>query len=592
MIAPTKHTSPGSRQRLFFFFAALLLVSATACDGGCSKSGSKTVPDSSSARVKNMAEHLPGSTQVSFIVGDIEGMRTSLKKTRDTLGSDMPMSDLIEQQAKNELGIDIFDAKSWEKSGIAPKGGLSVSVVGTHPVMLTYINDTQKFEKSFTDQLKKSMSIEGMPKSVTVNDTKVKVVGSDDQTVAWAYNGKLVAVVFPEADDIKEYGSSEEVKSVKDLAAKLVSMDAKTSLSTQKGFKSFQDALANDQTMAAYISAKTVFNQGDIKSLAQGDASSKATLDWAQKNIDAFGIGVNINDNAIAVRGWASMPESSIEKAKAILSSPGDFPNDHFATSNTLAGLRLSFDMQKAWSFYTENILTKEQREQLNTRTSKMAEQTGFDVQKDLLANLTGNASVLLYGVDPNAVKAAGGNLLMAVRGAPMNTLAILVPIQFKDKASLNKVVNALVEKAGTMVERTKLDGGVEVLNVKAMGPTASRFFLKDSLLVYATKPLTDEAVVKYINGERDEKTLGDGSKLNLGKAFASDDDFNGLYLNFVRAYDHLSAQLGPAAPMVQKLEEASLTSKVGDKGAYVDLSIDLNPDAPKADKPAAKPSK
>src|SRR5690554_6015700 len=109
MLNLTNRSLIGSKQRIFFVFAALLLVSATACDGGCGGSGtsSKTVPKTATARVTNMASHLPASTQVSFVVGDLEGMRNSLKTTRDTIGNAVPMTGLVEQQAKGELGIDI-----------------------------------------------------------------------------------------------------------------------------------------------------------------------------------------------------------------------------------------------------------------------------------------------------------------------------------------------------------------------------------------------------------------------------------------------------------------------------------------------------
>jgi len=64
MLNLTNRSLIGSKQRIFFVFAALLLVSATACDGGCGGSGtsSKTVPKTATARVTNMASHLPAST--------------------------------------------------------------------------------------------------------------------------------------------------------------------------------------------------------------------------------------------------------------------------------------------------------------------------------------------------------------------------------------------------------------------------------------------------------------------------------------------------------------------------------------------------
>lgn len=591
MIHATKHSLLGSKQRISFAFAALLLVFAAACDGGCgSATSSKTVPKTATARITNMSGHLPPSTQVSFVVGDLEGMRTSLKATRDSLGSAVPMTGLIEQQVKSELGIDIFDAKSWEQSGIAANSGMTLAVVGTRPVLVTYVDDPQKFEKSFTDQLKKSMAVDGMPKSETLRDTQVKVLGSDADSVAWAYNGKLVAIAFPESDEIKDYASAEKVESAADLAAMIATLDAKASLGADAGFKSFQKALANDQAMAIYINPKTVFSDANIGAVGASDQSSKAVVEWAKENISALGLGLNVKDNSIAIRAWAGLPEDDLAKAKAIMTAPAKFPIENFATANTLIALRQSFDMQKMWEFYTQEVLSAEQRAELDEKSSKLGPNANFNLQTDLIANLTGNYALLLYGVDPNAVQAAGGDLAGAVMSAPLQTLAILAPIQFKDKAGLDKVVEFLMKEAGELATRAAVSEGsdIEVLTVQGMGASAGRIFLKDNLLVYATSPLSDDAVVQYINGKREEKTLGEGTTLNLGNALATQDAYSGLYLNFLRAQDHLLEQMGPAKMMVEpfivKLEEASLITELGDEGAYLQLTIDLNPDAPKAD--------
>lgn len=592
MMNPTKHSLSGAHHRIFVVLAALLLLSVAACDGGCgSGTSSKTVPKTATARITNMSGHLPPSTQVSIVVGDLEQMRTSLKATRDSLGSAVPMTGLIEQQAKSELGIDIFDAKSWEQSGIAANGGVTFAVVGTRPVLVTYVEDPQKFEKAFTDQLKKSMAIEGMPKSETLRETQVKVLGDGDDSVAWAYNGKLIAIAFPESEEIKDYASAEKIESAADLAALIATQDPKSSLGADAGFKSFQKALASEQAVAVYLNPKTLLSDANIGTIrADADPSSKAVVEWARKNISAFGLGLNAKDNSIALRLWAGLPEGDLAKAKAIMTAPAKFPMQNFATAHALVALRQSADMQKLWEFYTQDVLSAEQRAELDEKSSKMGPNGNFNLQTDLIANLTGNYALILYGVDPNAVQAAGGDIVGAVMSAPLQSLAILVPIQFKDKAGLDKLVDFLMKEAGEFATRAAVSEGsdIEVLTVQGVGASAGRIFLKDNLLVYATSPLTNDAVVEYINGERDEKTLGEGTSLNLGNALATQDDYNGLYLNFRRAQDHLLEQMGPARMMVEpfliKLEEAALTSELGDQGAYLQLSIDLNPDAPKAD--------
>jgi hypothetical protein len=575
--------------RLALLSLSLMLVASVGCDAlGCGGGG---VPGSSSDRVEDMAEHLPQKTQMSFVVGDLEGMRNSLETARDTIGDAVP-TDLIQEQAKNELGIDVFDAESWKKSGIAENGGLTLSVYNKRPVLVTYVADQQKFEKSFSDQLKKSMGLEGTAKSEKVEGTDVKSLGSEDQTVAWAYDGKLVVAVFPVSEDLAEMDTDGDAAGAKEAAAALIGLDSEKSLASVASYKKFNKALASEQSMAVYVNANEALTDERMKALeASRDAVTQMAAPWIKENVDAFGLSMHVEGNKMKFRTWADLPEKVAKRAQEIMTPPTEGPIENFATANTMMGLRTSVDMPKLWAFYKET-LPKEQREQMMTELEGASKQMGLDIEKDIINQMTGNLGVLFYGIDSKVLADAGGNIMRAVMMQPTKLLAIMVPVQFKDKASLEKIIAALNETSGGMATRSKVKGDVEVMKMKNVTQPRGQVFLQDNLFVYATNAFSDDSVYQYITGNREEPNLTKADKLDLGKEFAAGDKYNGLYVNFVRAQDQLGDVLAKQQPQalkfLKKAEEAALTTSVDSNGAYLDLTIDLTPQA-KADKKADK---
>jgi hypothetical protein len=580
----------GSHTRLALLSLFIMLVAGLGCDAlGC---GSGSVPGSASDRVTDMAEHLPKKTQMSFVVGDLAGMRASLETARDTVG-DMVPTDLIQEQAKNELGIDVFNAESWKKSGIAENGGLTLSVFNKRPVLVTYVTDKQKFEKAFADQLKKSMGLEGAAKSQKVDGATVKTIGSDDQTVAWAYDGKLVVAVFPVSEDLSELDTDGEATGAKKAAATLAGLDSDKSLASVASYNEFNAALASEQSMAVFINTTEALTEERMKALEQSrDMMTSMAAPWVKENVDAIGLSMHVESNTMKFRTWADLPEKVAKRAQEIMTPTVPGPIESFATENTMAALRTSVDMPKLWAFYKET-LPKDQREQMLSELEGTSEKIGIDVEKDIINQLTGNLGVLFYGVDQSVLDGAGGNVVSAAMMQPFKLLAVMVPLQFKDKASLEKVVSALNKTAGGMATRSKVKGDVEVLKMKNVTQPRGQVFLQENLLVYATNAFSDDSVYQYITGERKEKNLTEADKLNLGKELAAGEKYNGLYVNFVRAQKQLGDVLAKtqpqAAKLLKKIEEAALTMSVTENGAFVDLTIDLAPNTKKVDKKTDK---
>ncbi len=567
------------RGRLLAVSMALFVLAAFGCDGGCGCNGPGGMPGSADGRSQDMASHLPADTEVAFVVGDLAKMRDSLATTRDTFGDTLPMADLVEEQAKDELGIDLFDAQSFKDTGIVADGAMTITVAGKHPVLLTYVDDQQKFEKAFSDQFKKSFDIEGMPKGETVGDQQLKVLGEEPaQTAAWAYDGKLAIIGFPPSDEIET--DEDDDRDVKQVVADLAGQQEKGSLASIDGYKKFNNALATDQSMAVFINTDAALTDERMNQLkGQANPTAGATAEWIDENVTAMGFGLHAEKNTIKLRTWASLPEDVAKRAQEIMTPTKDAPMGNFSTENTMMALRMSVDMPKLWAFYKETA-PPAQRDQIVNQLEQGTKAANLDLEKDIINQLSGNLAIYFYGVDKQMIEAAGGQL-MAAFGNPVQALALMVPLQFKTPEAREKFSAALAPMG---FSKSSVKGDVEALKMNVERPVGS-FYLKDDLFVWASEVFSDDSVADYINDKRDEKKLSDIDDLNLGADLATNKKYNGLYLNFVRAKNHLGELLSqslpqPAMSFIDKLEEASLTTEVNENGAFLDLSIDLTPQA------------
>ncbi|MFP4598155.1 MAG: hypothetical protein ACLFVJ_07885 [Persicimonas sp.] len=567
------------RARLLAASMALFVFAAFGCDGGCGCNAPGGMPGTADGRSQEMASHLPGDTEVAFVVGDLAKMRDSLATTRDTFGDTLPMADLVEEQAKDELGIDLFDAQSFKDTGIVADGAMTITVAGKYPVLLTYVDDQQKFEKAFSDQFKKSFGTEGMPKGESVGDQQLKVLGDEPaQSAAWAYDGKLAIIGFPPSDEIET--DTDDDRDVKQVIADLAGQQEEGSLASVAGYKKFNDALATDQSMALFINTEAAMTEERMTQLeGQANPMAGATAKWIEHNVDAMGFGLHAEKNTIKLRTWASLPDDVAKRAQKIMTPAKDAPMGNFSTENTMMALRMSVDMPELWKFYKETA-PPAQRDQIVNQLEQGTQTAKLDLEEDIINGLSGNLAIYFYGVDKQMVEAAGGQL-MAVFQNPVQALALMIPLQFKTPEAREKVSSALAPMG---FSKNPVKDDVEVLEMNVERPVGS-FYLKGDLFVWASEVFSDDSVADYINGKRDEKKLSDIEDLNLGAELADDKKYNGLYLNFMRAKDHLGELLTQSMPQqatsfIDKLEEAALTTEVNESGAFLDLSIDLTPQA------------
>jgi hypothetical protein len=557
---------------------------------GCKDEGE--MPDSAEERVEQMGNRLPADTELATVVGDLAKMRDSINTAKNKLGDSVPMTALFEEQAKNELGVDITDPESWKKSGIAPDGGLTLAVVNDRPVFMTYVKDKKKFEKHFSDQIKKSYDIEGMPKSEG-GDTKIKIMGKEDgDQVAWTYFGELAIVSFPPADNFDG-----EPGPIVDTVKAVATTKEENALAQTQGYKDFTKALAKDNALAVYVNTGKFLDEDRMKDIESNtDELGVASAEWIKENVDGAGLGMNVDGNKATVRAWFGFNEATTKSLKAVNTPTSAAPFESLATQNTLAGLRMSVNWDEFWKLYMD-AMPEDERKQFEKQIAQAGQMAGdnLDIQKDVIDQMSGNIGVFFYGAN------IGELMKSRARGmaGTIPHLGLIATVEFKSDKALDKIVKGLVESSKGAVERRPLKlesgeaaDGIEVLAVKNMKETPGQLYMQGSKLAFATSALSEQSMYEYMTGKREEGNLADADKLDLGENFAGEEKYNGLYVNVVRAKNHLMGQkdknpmiaqmIKPAETFLNTVEEMSLTSEVTDMGGFMTLTVDMVPGAAK----------
>ena len=177
---------------------ALLALSLVACDN------KNKIPGDAEGRVEALAQRLPASTEAVVFVGDIGKMQDTVNKLKDNIGGAVPSVEATQKQVASELGFDPLDAEAWKKAGVPiEKGsGLALAFHQNRSVLMVFVEDRQKFDATLTEKFKKAAEIEGAPKTETIDDKEVKILGSDPKNqIAWLHYGKLAIIGTPVLDE-------------------------------------------------------------------------------------------------------------------------------------------------------------------------------------------------------------------------------------------------------------------------------------------------------------------------------------------------------------------------------------------------------
>ncbi|MBA2664087.1 MAG: DUF3352 domain-containing protein [Bradymonadaceae bacterium] len=563
---------------LTLLVAGLLLGPAIGC-GGCSES-KDSVPTSKAARVEQMTSRLPASTDMVVIAGDLVETRQTLNDLHSRVGQVLPVAQLIQQQIQSEIGVNILSAESWQQAGIAPNSGLVLGILNNRPILLTYVDDRQAFEATIVERTKKTLRIEAPIKSEEIAGQTIKSASQTaGRDMAWFYDGKLAIVALPaiETKDAMEGGSAIVV------ASQLASLKKADSLQPTAGFQKFYKALGADYPVSAYVNAERFLNSTSMAD-SQKDmrAGASAFVNWSKQNARGVGLGLKAETNQAKLRAFIDPSDEITKSALAARKAPSSINWESFATDKTLLGIRSSANFQQLWKGYLAS-LPDAQRRSLQRDLQHMGKDFGIDIESDVFSGLTGNAVFFFYGVDLGALM--GGmqdDVFQAIRA-----FGAVASVQLNDQATLEALVQKLntagkgmlglrylADESGEPVE------SIQVLELKNMESTPGSFYAKDDRLTFATAAFSEWSVQQYLTDSRTDAKLSSAANLDLGKRFASHEGFHGIYINFVRAADHLGSAV--PIPMVQQtlnqLEELLIEVEVENEGIFTTVTLDLMP--------------
>ena len=580
--------------RLFRWTLLALLLSLVAtgavvgCEGGCSGCGSseEAIPATAEARVSDLAAHLPKGTEVVVFAADLPELREALQTLKTRLG-DLGLADTLQQQVENELGIDLLDPKSWEQAGIAPNAGLALAYWRDRVIVLTYVEDRQRFEGLLADRTKKAFGIEAVVKNRTEGGSEMKILSEDPaRQIAWTYDGKLVMVSMPatSVDGALEKGSATVV------LADVAGTKEPASLASKPEFEAFRKALIGEFPLAVYVNTQAYLERPEVQAELKADPRVAAGLTWTKANVDFVGAGLDAEGDQVVLKGYMGTKPAVTKAFEAVVGGPEDSALARFATENTLLGLRFNVDWDRAWALSLASM-PEDQRRALQRDLKQLSDGLGLDVEAELLSKLTGDAGLYFYGIAGSPLQLM--NLSSYAEAARKAGVIVAVELESAEAAAnlvekLRPLIEARAEIRPLMVEGAPVEGYTVIDLAKTMMPIG-RIYIRGPVVAFATSAFGESSIREYFEAKRPEANLAEVEGLDLGADFAAGETFNGLYFNSARARENLGAALGMlgADQALESIQEAALKLGVGDFGPHATLVIDL---APSAAAPAGEP--
>ncbi len=541
---------------------------------GCDKD---KMPDTAEARVQDMAEHLPKSSEGAIFVGDVSEMRTTMNLVKGSVGDVVPQMEATQKQLTDQVGFDPLDENAYKQAGVYPNSGAAVAFVENRSAMMVYVKERQKFDAALTAQAKKAFEIDSAPKSEKKGELTIKVLGTEpSKQIAWTHAGKLAIIAAP----VVESEVEGEIKPVADFIASLANTKKAESVATTEQFKTFSKAVDASYALGAYINVKALIAnptyQAKREELAKSEQEKNSLKEFEEIG-EVLALGVTSEGTEVRIDAFFGADDKTNKLVMKHGPSEATSPFDGFATEAILLGLRTSLKPGITWTSYKESL--GEQR--LNAVKQQMAsteQQLGIDIEKDIIANLTGNAGLFFYGINIGAAMGAAQNPMAALKA-----LNLAVGVQFKDDKAMMEVANKIVAKAAEANPDVKMRAvvvdGKEVAEIRVVAPDPSmKFFFGKDLMVFGTQDLTEQAGYEYIMGKSSEAKLSEG-KTDIGKSFGAPKPYNGLYVNVDKLNTIVSALAppnNPAVKVLKKIDAASLTFDASEIGMTTSLRFNL----------------
>jgi hypothetical protein len=582
-MTPTPESSMSYHASRPFFLLLFVALTMSAC-----KDKKKTIPKTAEARVEQMVSKLPQKTETAVVVGDLDEMRSSINLLQERLPN-TGVVDSVQKQIHQQFGIDLLDAESWKRAGVAPNAGATVAIYRSRVVFLTYVENRQAFEKLLTEKTKKAFGIEAPTKTDKVGKHKIKVLSEDPaRQIAWLYQGKLALVTLP---------ATSAQGAVDDGSAKIVLGDVadqeqKTSLFADEGFKQFNEALVKEHPIALYMNPRAGLESEAVKAELGTGEEAKAVSEWVKKNVTFVGAGLNAKGDQARLKTYVGMKPDILKRLEQAQKLEGEVDWGHYATENLMLGVRLTMNVQQAYDLLLE-ALPDDRRRAFRRDLKRAGERFSLDLEKELFDKLAGHVGLFFYGIAGNPMQMMGARNPAQIA----SSVGLMLVIKFKSAEALDSLVSKIVANAGGAVSMRPFTNLPENENYKVLSlsdPTSmGNFFIHGDTVLYATRAFGDEAIYKYLQGERDEESLAEIEGLDLGKQFTVGKKFSGAYFNSKRAQDNLGNALamGGVGEILGTLQEAQLSLDTDKAGAFGLLTIDMVP-APKKDGGDSKGSK
>ncbi len=531
----------------------------------------------------NLAGVLPASAKMVIMIPDLSEMRDSVDITLERVSAFQPQIRMFEQQIAREMGIRITDEESWKNSGITPDGSLMVAVVGNRPVVATFVDDREAFESRFIERMRQFTRTDSPVRNETIGGRSFKVSGDQaGSDIAWFYDGNMVVLAMPPFD---AFGVFEEGTAT-NILSNVAAAAGDGSLANDESFQTYRKGMGDRYPVSVYFSGEYLRDVGEGQAQAAGNeiAQFLAAFDAGD---GGAGVGVRANETRLELRSLFVGDEDLIAAAEAAFISDHDVDFSGFLTKNTLLAVRSSFDLEKAYDFYMEQ-LPDEDRRALRRSLSRTGQAYQIDIEEDVIKAFSGHGVLAFYGVAGDMTRMAamlggGGSVGDTIRTVLANA-GLVLSTHFADQEKFDNLMAKVTEIGGDdlnqralVYEGSEVDD-VEVLEPRMLNLFPARMFVRGDTLTVAAAGIGENAAYQYLTGDRPEGLLSDSDDFPLGKMFAEADAYNGLYLNFERLRWQIRRvpMVSGFANQLNMFHELLATTGVDEHGIYGSLIVDF----------------
>jgi hypothetical protein len=568
----SKFTRLGILALLFFGFSTL---------GACSCDKKQDIPEKSDARLQSLTSSLPADTQSAIPIVNIEETRKALQSVGKQTGDIVPLAKTLKDQLKEKLGVNIYELKGWQKVGVPTDGGFVISVIDERPVFVSYVSDQDKFEKHLLETVKVNLGAGGDATSKSIDGRDVNVVGdSESEKVAWAFEKNKVVASFPPLPSGFSGGKvpKKSLPSAAEVVAEALSVKEGDSLKSHKGFKRFRDALGDDFALSGFLNNRSYLTDWRLERMKKrgGNQSYKFARQF-ENLVNGIGMGVAADSGEVETKLWGGLDPEYASAASKLTSSEFKSPWKDIVSSDLLTGLRLTLNWSQLWPLMKNNMSDSYWQAVQGTFT-KMKQQTGVEVEKELIKQMSGQVGIFLHELKLSSLAAGIFQALSSTK--------LMLGIQFQSEEKLLAMLNKLVSasKSNTTLEKLSAGGKtyddirvVKSNNVLQVQP--ARFYQKGNLAVIATSAFEQAEIGRLLSGKSDITKLSEASNRKLGKSFVTKKSQSGLYINVAAAEELVMSRIPPFQSVTNffdRAREMLLDVNTTEKGVFVSLRFNL----------------